>query len=90
MLEKNLKHYRLMRAYSKRDLAEMIGVTPMAISHYEKGERMPDMETLKKIAVALNVRMSDLLGLRQCRCGGGGGVCSLLRGGVSESFCDHH
>ena len=22
MLEKNLKHYRLMRAYSKRDLAE--------------------------------------------------------------------
>ena len=61
MLEKNLKHYRLMRAYSKRDLAEMIGVTPMAISHYEKGERMPDMETLKKIAAALNVRMSDLL-----------------------------
>ncbi len=61
MFDKNLKHYRLMKAYSKKQLAEIVGITPMAISHYEKGERMPDMEMVKRIADALNVKVSDLL-----------------------------
>lgn len=65
MFDKNLKHYRLMNAYSKKQLAEMIGVTSMAISHYENGDRMPDMEMIKKIAIALDVKVSDLLSSRK-------------------------
>lgn len=37
MFSKNLKYYRLKNNLSKKKLAEKIGITSMAISHYEKG-----------------------------------------------------
>lgn len=35
---------------SQREVAEAIGVTPMAISQYEQGERVPNDEIKIKIA----------------------------------------
>ena len=35
---------------SQREVAEAIGVTPMAISQYEQGERIPNDEIKIKIA----------------------------------------
>lgn len=61
MFNKNLKYYRLMNNWSKKDLAEKVGISPMAITNYENGDRMPDMTTIKKIAEALNVRVTDFL-----------------------------
>ena len=64
MFSKNLKYYRLLRNLSKKALASKVGVTAMAITNYEKGDRNPSMEILKALAQALDVRISDFLAVR--------------------------
>ena len=61
MLGKNLKYYRLKNNMTKRALADAIGVTPMAITNYENGDRNPNMDTLKLLANALNIKVTDFL-----------------------------
>ena len=61
MFEKNLKFYRLKKGLTKKALAEACSVTPMAIGHYESGDRRPNMDVLEAIANALDVRLADLL-----------------------------
>lgn len=46
---------------SKKELASLVEVTPMAISHYESGDRRPGMDVIKALASALDVRVSDFL-----------------------------
>lgn len=64
MFNKNLKYYRLKNDLTKAALASMVGVTPMAITNYENGDRRPDMPTIKKLAQALGVRTTDFLAVR--------------------------
>ncbi len=64
MISKNLKYYRLMKSMSKKELAAKVDVTPMSISHYENGNRKPEMKILKKIAEVLGVRIADFLAVR--------------------------
>ncbi len=64
MFYKNLKYYRLKKNISKKELASLIGVTPMAVTYYESGERKPDMTTIKALAKALGVKAADFLGNR--------------------------
>lgn len=64
MFHKNLEYFRLKQNMSKKELASLVNVTPMAITHYESGERRPNMETIKALAAALGVRVSDFLGKR--------------------------
>lgn len=64
MFSKNLKYYRLKRNMTKRALADACGVSPMAISNYEKGIRNPDIETINKLAEALDVKIADFLAVR--------------------------
>lgn len=61
MFHKNLQYHRLKNGLSKKHLAELVGVTPMAISHYEAGDRKPDMDTIRALASALGIRVSDFL-----------------------------
>ncbi len=61
MFHKNLKYYRLKKNMSKKELASLIGVTPMAVTYYESGERRPDMTTVKTLAKALGVKAADFL-----------------------------
>ncbi len=61
MFSKNLKYYRLKKNMSKKELASLVQVTPMAISHYESGERKPGIDVIKAMAEALDVRVSDFL-----------------------------
>lgn len=65
MFSKNLKYYRLKQNLSKKELADLINVSPMAITYYENGERNPSMEILKSLADVLNVKISDFLDSRQ-------------------------
>ena len=53
MFSKNLKYYRLRKQMSKKELAEKVNVTPMAITNYENGDRKPNMETMKALADAI-------------------------------------
>ena len=64
MLSKNLKYYRLKNNLSKKELASKVNVSPMAITHYENGDRRPDMEMIKKLAQVLHVKISDFLAIR--------------------------
>lgn len=64
MFSKNLKYYRLKMNLSKKELAESCDLSPMAISNYEDGKRMPDMQIIKRLAKVLNVRVSDFLAVR--------------------------
>lgn len=54
-LGENIRFYRKERGYSSKKLGEKIGVSPQAILQYERGERTPNIDTIKKIANALNV-----------------------------------
>lgn len=42
MFNKNLKYYQFKEKHVKKELASLIGVTPMAITYYESGERKPN------------------------------------------------
>lgn len=64
MFNKNLKYYRLKKNMSKKELASLIGVTPMAITYYESGERKPNIDTIKAMAKALGIKISDFLNNR--------------------------
>lgn len=64
MFSKNLRYYRLKNSMTKKELADKSELTSMAITHYENGTRKPSIEILKKLAAALNVRVSDFLAVR--------------------------
>lgn len=64
MFNKNLKYYRLKNSLTKAALASKVGVTPMAITNYENGNRRPDMPTIKALAKVLGVKTTDFLAVR--------------------------
>ena len=55
-----IKQVRLKAGITQAELAKRLGVTPQAISQYERGIKKPKIETLRKIATALNCNVSDL------------------------------
>lgn len=57
---KKLKARRKILGYTQGDLARMVGVKKAAICKYEKGERVPNMEMISKLAKALGCRVSDI------------------------------
>ncbi len=64
MFGKNLKYYRLKNNMSMKELADLVKISPMTISHYEKEQRRPDMQTIKALAKVLQVRVTDFLANR--------------------------
>ena len=65
MFSKNLTYYRLKMNMTKKALAEACGVSAMAITHYEKGTRRPDMAIIQKMADVLQVNVSDFIASRR-------------------------
>ena len=59
----NLKEARLKSGLYQKDLSENIGVAKSTYSLYESGKREPNVDTIKKIASALNVSADTLLGI---------------------------
>ena len=59
----NLKEARLKSGLSQKDLSENIVVAKSTYYLYESGKREPNVDTIKKIASALNVSADMLLGL---------------------------
>ena len=56
-----LKHWRLQRRMTVRDLAERSGVNHSAISEMERGRRNPHPSTIGKLADALEIETRELL-----------------------------
>ncbi|MCH3963006.1 MAG: helix-turn-helix domain-containing protein [Clostridium sp.] len=59
-----IKKIRESKNLTQKQLAEKIGVTPVTITRYENNNRKPSIETLNKMAKALNVTINDLAGER--------------------------
>ena len=57
-----LKECRKQNNLTAKQLGELIGVAGCTISLYESGKREPDLQTLCKLADALNVTTDELLG----------------------------
>lgn len=63
---------RLVEAREKQNLtqkalAEMLGITPTRLNYWEKDKREPNITMIKQIASALNVPVSELLGIDEKR-----------------------
>ena len=55
-----LKHARIAKGYTQKDLSEKIGVTAVSISYYENGSKNPSFDKLKRICFVLDLDMNEL------------------------------
>lgn len=56
-----IKKLRLKNNLSQSDLAKKLSVTNQAISKWENGRGIPDVEMLKQLSVIFNVNVDDIL-----------------------------
>ncbi len=60
-INKKIKKLRKEKGLTQKDFANIINISEMSIRRYESGDRKPSVETLNKIAAALNVSVNDLI-----------------------------
>ncbi len=58
-----LKQLRSENGYTLKQMAEFLSITPSCYSNYELGYREPNLDTVRKIAIAFDVTTDFLLGL---------------------------
>lgn len=56
-----LRHWRLVRELTLRQLGARAGLNPTAISEMERGKREPHPSTIGKLARALEIETRELL-----------------------------
>jgi transcriptional regulator with XRE-family HTH domain len=57
-----IRSLRKRRGWSQVELAERAGITNQALSLVERGERVGKLDTLRRVAAALGVSLSRLVG----------------------------
>ncbi|MFL0197633.1 helix-turn-helix domain-containing protein [Clostridium sp. WILCCON 0269] len=62
ILGSKIKRFRQKKDISRENLSNILGISIHTLSKYEQGQREPSIETLKKIAEALNVPVAELIG----------------------------
>ncbi|MAD96549.1 MAG: transcriptional regulator [Flavobacteriaceae bacterium] len=60
-LSENLVYQRKLKGYTQEDLSEKTTVGVRTIQRIEKGETQPHLQTVKLLAVGLEVEVNDLL-----------------------------
>ena len=85
---------RTKQGLSQNELAERIHVTRQAVSRWENGETMPNVETLKLLSKALDASINTLLGSPRtliCQCCGmpleDGTTSHETDGAFNEDYC---
>jgi transcriptional regulator with XRE-family HTH domain len=61
-ISSNLHALRMMRGLTQSDLGRRAGMGAASVSHFETGQRAPSLESLVKLADALDVSVDALLG----------------------------
>ena len=61
ILAKNIKTFRGQRNWSQADLAEKSGLSIVYLSDIERGNKWPYLDTMLKLANALNIEFYELL-----------------------------
>lgn len=59
---KNLKTFRALARMTQSDLANAASITRAAVNNYELGRSEPSFENLCRMAAALGVEITDLVG----------------------------
>ena len=54
---------RMAAGLTQSQLADRLGVTPQMVGRWERGERLPKLDTLRRIADALGIELNTLLQL---------------------------
>ena len=62
-LQNRLVEARMNRGLTQKGLANLCGLRPSAISHFESGRRTPSIKNLVKLSKALCVSSDYLIGL---------------------------
>ena len=86
---KNIRKYRLLRGYTKRELAERAKLAHVTIVKYEKGERNASSYSLYKLSRALDVCISDLVKQKYILNSKGGGNMDFKRIAQYLFFYNH-
>lgn len=60
----SLKRARELSGLSRKDIAARLGMTPLSYGKYERGEREPNIDTLRVIAEILHTSVDALVGNR--------------------------
>lgn len=60
---KNIRNLRKEKGLTQAELGKRLNVTQQMIGQYENGKNSPQMDTLKKIASALEVKVADIMGI---------------------------
>lgn len=55
------KKYRLLRKYTQEQLADLCELDPRTIQRIENGERIPTMDSFKKLVKVLKIEDKDIL-----------------------------
>lgn len=58
----NIRHLRKEKGWTQAQLAEKLSVSQQMIGQFENSKKPPKIETVEKIAMALEVSMVDLMG----------------------------
>ena len=58
---KSIKDLRIAKSLTQDQLAEKLFVTRQTVSNYENGKSRPDIETIEKIASALDCEITDII-----------------------------
>ena len=60
LIGQRIRNYRTQQGLSQEKLAEMAGCHPTYIGQLERGEKNATLESIEKIASALNISLSQL------------------------------
>ena len=65
MFHEKLKEFRTKSGKTQKDLAEYLSISPQSVSKWEKGEALPSMEYLPKIAKFFGCTPNDFFGIEE-------------------------
>jgi transcriptional regulator with XRE-family HTH domain len=68
-LRENLSRFRELRKLTQAELGKRAGFAAASISHFETGQRVPSLESLVKLADALDVSLDALIGRESAETG---------------------
>ncbi len=57
----NFRNARLAANLTQQQVADALGLDRTAVAHYEKGDSMPNVRSLKKICELFNITLDELL-----------------------------
>ena len=62
-LGEKLRELRIERNFKQKDISKLLNLSPSAYGHYERDLCLPDIKTLRNIAILFNTSTDYLLGI---------------------------